>query len=77
LYATYQLARTLSWRATCGCPDAPPVPATVLDPFGGTMTTCIAAMRLGRRSVGMDLSLEYLEIAKRRLAAETLPLGGV
>jgi len=75
LHATYQPARTLSWRATCGCPDAPPVPATVLDPFGGTMTTCIAAMRLGRRSVGLDLSLEYLEIAKRRLAAETLPMG--
>lgn len=69
--------RTLSWRATCGCPDAPPVPATVLDPFGGTMTTCIAAMRLGRRSVGLDLSQGYLEIAQRRLAAETLPLGGV
>jgi len=47
-----------------------PVPATVLDIFVGSGTTCIAARRLGRRSIGIDLSVDYLAIARRRLADE-------
>ena len=42
----------------------------MIDPFVGSGTTCIAARRLGRRSIGIDLSLDYLAIAKRRLADE-------
>ena len=45
-----------------------------MDPFAGTGTTLIAAQRLGRRSVGLDLSGEYLEYAAKRLSGETLPL---
>ncbi len=65
--------KTLSWRPTCTC-NADKVPATVLDPFCGTATTCLAAMRLGRRSVGVDLSSDYLNMAKKRLSGQTLPL---
>ena len=40
------------------------IPATVLDPFVGSGTTCAVAQKLGRRSVGLDaspaLSLEHL-----------------
>ena len=65
---------TTGWRPTCrherscgehpatlgGCPPAEPVPATVMDPFGGTGTVGLVAQRLGRRAVLIDLNAEYL-----------------
>ncbi len=51
-----------------GCPEG----GTVLDPFAGSGTTCLVARRLGRNSIGIDLSAEYLEIAKRRIGQPTL-----
>lgn len=42
----------------------------VLDPFCGSGTTGIVCARLGRSFVGIDLSLEYLELATLRLEAE-------
>ena len=69
---------TRGWRPTCECPEAAnPVPATALDPFVGTGTTLLAAMRLGRRSVGVDLSEDYLKMAVQRLSGQTLPLGAM
>ena len=38
----------------------------VLDPFCGTGTTMLVAYKLGRKSLGIDLSHEYIEIAKER-----------
>jgi DNA modification methylase len=49
-----------------GCPEG----GTVLDPFAGAGTTLLAARRLGRRAIGIDLSLRYLEIARTRIMAE-------
>jgi site-specific DNA-methyltransferase (adenine-specific) len=46
--------------ATC------PEKGVVLDPFCGTGTTMLAALRLGRKSIGIDLSQEYLRNAERR-----------
>lgn len=46
-----------------------PPDGTVLDPFCGTGTTMAVAQRLGRKSVGIDLSLKYLEIAEMRTAS--------
>jgi adenine-specific DNA-methyltransferase len=40
---------------------------TVLDPFGGTFTTCAVAQRLGRRSIGIEMQEEYVKIGLRRL----------
>ncbi len=68
---------TLGWRATCEHGDLEPVPATVCDPFAGTATTLLAAQRLGRRGVGMELSLSYLQQAEKRLTGVTLPLRGL
>lgn len=42
----------------------------VLDPFVGTGTTVLAAKRLGRRYVGIDLNTEYTEISQRKLDKE-------
>lgn len=40
----------------------------VLDPFCGSGTTLVAAKLLGRSSVGIDISEEAVDLAKRRLA---------
>lgn len=41
----------------------------VLDPFMGTATTCLAAAKCGRNSVGVEVNPSYFEIAKRNMAA--------
>jgi DNA modification methylase len=46
--------------ATC------PPNGIVLDPFCGTGTTMYVAKTLGRKSIGIDISREYLQIAERR-----------
>lgn len=40
---------------------------TVLDPFAGSGSTCVAAKDLHRNYVGIDLNEEYVKIANRRL----------
>lgn len=52
---------TTGWRPTCDCDAGDPIPATVLDPFVGSGTTLRAAIRLGRRGVGVDISKDYLD----------------
>lgn len=47
---------------------------TVLDCFAGTFTTCMVALELGRRAIGIELNPEYVEIGKRRCQT-TLGLG--
>ncbi|MFD1454583.1 DNA-methyltransferase [Levilactobacillus lanxiensis] len=42
----------------------------VLDPFIGSGTTAVACQLLNRHCIGIDLSPEYLEIAKRRIHNE-------
>ena len=39
----------------------------VLDPFCGSGTTCVVARRMGRRSVGMDISEKCCQTARERL----------
>lgn len=43
---------------------------TVLDPFMGTGTTSLAAMRWGRNSVGFEIEPAYFQLAYRRVQAE-------
>jgi len=47
---------------------------TVLDPFCGTGTTMIAALRTGRNSIGVEIEPEYCRMAARYLKAETTDL---
>jgi DNA modification methylase len=44
---------------------------TVLDPFCGTGTTMIAALRYGRNSIGIDIEPEYCHMAARYLKKES------
>ncbi|MEM1623489.1 MAG: site-specific DNA-methyltransferase [Sulfolobales archaeon] len=39
----------------------------VLDPFVGSGTTCVAALKTGRHCIGIDVDERYVEIAKKRL----------
>lgn len=41
---------------------------TVLDPFLGSGTTAVAAIKTGRRYIGFEISAEYVEMAKKRIA---------
>jgi DNA modification methylase len=44
---------------------------TVLDPFCGTGTTMVAALRAGRNSIGVEIDADYCRMAARFLKAET------
>lgn len=57
---------TLGWQPTCAC-NAAIVPATVLDPFGGSGTTAAAACALGRNAISIDLSSEYIALQEDRI----------
>lgn len=39
----------------------------VLDPMVGTGTTCVAAKKLGRRFIGIDIDPKYVEIATKNV----------
>jgi len=43
---------------------------TILDPFMGSGTTGVAALRHGCNFVGIEIEPKYFEIAKRRILAE-------
>lgn len=61
--------RVLGHRPTCPC-SADSEPATILDPFCGAGTTGLVALRLGRRFIGIDLSPDYCEMARRRIEGD-------
>lgn len=44
--------------------------ATILDPFAGSGTTGVAAIRTGRRSIMIELEPAYCDIIVRRMEAE-------
>jgi len=47
---------------------------TVLDPFCGSGTTMVAALRTGRNSIGVEIDPEYCRMAARYLKAESCDL---
>lgn len=57
--------RTVGWRAGCEC-GAEVVPCVVLDPFGGSGTTGLVALELGRSAILIELNPEYAEMARER-----------
>lgn len=47
---------------------------TVLDPFLGSGTTCLAAKNLGRNSIGYEINKEFLPIIKSKLKPTDLDI---
>jgi DNA modification methylase len=70
--ADYEPPHFLEWVQGCDCRvkgDAEkPV---VLDPFAGAGTTLLAALSLGRRAIGIEISPEYVEMARARIQGKT------
>jgi len=63
---TLGTSKTTGWQPTCDCGGQAPVPCTVLDPFAGTFTTCMVALQLGRRAIGIELNPSYVEVGRQR-----------
>lgn len=59
-------ARRSPLTPTCGCAGMPER-AIVLDPFFGAGTTAVAAERLGRDWLGIELNRSYASLAEHRL----------
>jgi DNA modification methylase len=48
----------------CGCPEN----GVVLDPFMGSGTTAVVAMKHNRKYIGCEINPEYVRIAEKRIA---------
>jgi DNA modification methylase len=55
-------------KATC------PPDGIILDPFMGTGSTLVAATRLQKRCIGIDVSKKYIEIARKRLSSAQIEM---
>ena len=62
--------KTIGWRPTCECRTLKVAPAVVLDPFAGSGTTGLVALRNGRSFVGIELSPQYAEMARNRIIGD-------
>ena len=59
--------KTVGWQPTCSCGIEDTLGCVVLDPFMGSGTTGVPALKLGRRFIGIDLNREYVKMAFERL----------
>ena len=50
-----------------GCGSPPTKPSVILDPFGGTGTVAMVAKAHGRTGISLDLSTDYLKLARWRI----------
>ena len=58
---------TVGWEPSCECGVDTVKPCLVLDPFTGSGTVAVVALKHGRNFVGVELNPEYAEIAKKRI----------
>jgi site-specific DNA-methyltransferase (adenine-specific)/modification methylase len=55
----------------CWCIKQCDNPRTILDPFMGSGTTGVAAIKLGRKFIGIEIEPQYFDIACRRINEAT------
>lgn len=65
---------TVGWKPGCACSETDPVPCKVLDPFTGSGTTGVVALRLGREFLGIELNQQYAALANERITASQFGL---
>lgn len=62
----HAIRNNLGYKPTCKC-NAGFTSGTVLDPFLGSGTTGLVALKQNKKFIGIELNEEYIEIAKKRL----------
>ena len=63
IHPTVKPVKLMAYLIELGCPPK----GIVVDPFLGSGTTCIAAKRLRRQWIGIEINPEYAEIAEARI----------
>jgi site-specific DNA-methyltransferase (adenine-specific) len=72
-HPTVKPVELMRWLIRLACPPG----GVVLDPFAGSGSTGVAALREGRRFIGIERESEFVEIAEARLShAERLAMDG-
>lgn len=61
---------TVGWAKTCTCATDEITSSTVLDPFTGSGTVAVVALRYKADFVGMELNPDYIKIAGERIFAD-------
>ena len=59
--------KTLGWQPSCKCGEQGTVPGIVLDPFFGSGTVGVVAQKYNRRFIGLELKLDYIKMARKRI----------
>ncbi len=65
-----KVSTTTGWAPGCQCGTTETRPCVVLDPFIGAGTTALVADRLQRDCIGVDLNVDYTEMAMERCRAD-------
>lgn len=63
------IVKTRGWKPTCACEAGDPIPCSVLDPFSGSGTTGLVALKHGRTYIGIELNPEYADLSREYLDA--------
>lgn len=64
-----RIAQTVGWQPSCVCNAGDPIPQTVLDPFTGSGTTGVVAIRHQRNFIGIELNSSYVQLARKRIGS--------
>jgi len=64
-HPTVKPLKLMSYLITLGSREGD----TVLEPFAGSGTTCLAAKNLNRQYIGIEREKQYVDIARARLKA--------
>ncbi len=62
---------TTGWKPTCTCQNEGKGRCIVLDPFMGSGTTAVVALKHNRNYIGIELNPEYIKIAEKRISETT------
>jgi len=62
-------SETIGWEPGCNCEcgGEKTNPCIVLDPFSGSGTVGVVALRHGRRYIGIELNPEYVDLSVKRI----------
>jgi DNA modification methylase len=58
--------RHIGWRPMCECTSAEIEPCLVMDPFSGSATVGLVALRLQRDYLGIELNPDYARLGRKR-----------